>query len=69
MDAVTRGQRGGLFSIPIGLTIGDSSTNYQKDRRDEKEIGKNRKFANNRGTSVTTDPFNKLVSNAIGDPY
>lgn len=69
MDAITRGQRGGLFSIPLGNTIGDPSTNYQKDRRDEREIGKSRKFANNRGRVNTTDPFNKLVSNAIGDPY
>ena len=69
MEAITRGQRGGMFSIALGNTIGDSSTNYQCDRRDASLIGKNKKFANNRGRNNTTEPFNKLVTNAIGDPY
>lgn len=69
MDAVTRGQRGGLFSLPLGNTIGDSSTYYVKDRKENSEVGKNRCFANTRGRITTSDPFNKLSSNAIGDPY
>ena len=41
MDARTKnGQRLGLFSYPMPLTVGDASTNYQKDRRPAKEIGK-----------------------------
>lgn len=51
------------------LTVGDASTNYQKDRRAAKDIGKLKGFANSRGKSTTTDTFNKLVSNAIGDEY
>ncbi len=63
------GQRLGLFSHPICLTVGDASTNYQKDRRPAQEIGKMKNFSNNRGKSTTTETFNKLVSNAIGDEY
>lgn len=34
MDArVQSGQRQGLFSSALPLTVGDASTNYQKDRR------------------------------------
>lgn len=70
MDARTKnGQRLGLFSQAMPLTVGDASTNYQKDRRPKAEIGKLKGFANNRGKSVTTDCFNKLASNAIGDEY
>jgi len=69
MDTVNRGQRGGLFSIPLGLTVGDPSTYYQRDRKNENEVGLKRSFANHRGKTTTTDTFNKLVSNAIGDPY
>ena len=70
MDARTnQGQRLGLFSYPMGLTVGDSSTNYQKDRRPASEIGKLKGFANSRGKSTCSDTFNKLVSNAIGDEF
>ena len=69
MEAQGRGQRGGLFSIPLGLTIGDGSTNYQKDRRESEECGRLKGFANERGRATTTDTFNKLSSNAIGDSY
>jgi len=51
------------------LTVGDSSTNYQKDRRPAAEIGKKKNFANSRGRSTVTETFNKLQSNAIGDEY
>ena len=51
------------------LTIGDSSTNYQKDRRPKEEIGRKKGFVNNRGKSTCSDTFNKLVSNAVGDEY
>ena len=71
MDARQRalGQRLGLFSHPICLTVGDASTNYQKDRRPAQEIGKLKKFSNHRGKSTTAETFNKLISNAIGDEY
>lgn len=67
MEAQGRGQRGGLFSLPLGLTIGDASTNYQCDKRDPEVIGKLKGFANDRGRATTTDTFSKLHSNAIGD--
>ena len=63
------GQRLGLFSYPMALTVGDASTNYQKDRRPAEEVGKLKGFSNNRGKSTTTDTFGKLISNAIGDEY
>jgi hypothetical protein len=70
MEARTRGgQRLGLFSYPMPLTVGDSSTNYQKDRRPAEQIGKLKGFSNNRGKSTTTETFGRLVSNAIGDEY
>lgn len=70
MDARTRsGQRLGLFSYPMALTVGDASTNYQKERRPAEEIGKLKNFSNNRGKSTTQATFNKLESNAIGDEY
>ena len=71
MDARQRamGQRLGLFSHPMCLTVGDSSTNYQKDRRPADQIGRLKNFSNNRGKSTTTETFNKFVSNAIGDEY
>jgi hypothetical protein len=53
----------------MALTVGDSSTNYQKDRRPAAEIGALRSFSNNRGKSTTTETFGKLISNAIGDEY
>ena len=53
----------------MSLTIGDSSTNYQKERRPAKEIGKLRNFSNNRGNLITAEPFNKLTSNSIGDEF
>ena len=69
LDAGTRGQRGGLFSLPLGLTIGDASTNYQRDRKPAELVGKTKGFSNSRGKSTTAEPFNKLQSNAIGDEY
>ena len=32
-------------------------------------MGKLKNFSNNRGKSTTTETFNKLVSNAVGDEY
>ena len=63
------GQRHGLFSYPMALTVGDASTNYNCDRRPKELIGKMKNFANNRGKSTTTDTFNKLEPNAIGDEF
>ena len=63
------GQRLGLFSYPMALTVGDSSTNYQKDRKPADQVGKIKGFSNNRGKSTTTETFGKLISNAIGDEY
>lgn len=55
--------------MPMSLTVGDASTNYQCDRRKASEVGRMRNFANNRGKSTTTDTFNKLESNAVGDEF
>jgi hypothetical protein len=55
--------------MPMALTVGDPSTNYQCDRRKASEVGRMRNFANNRGKSTTTDTFNKLQSNAVGDEF
>jgi hypothetical protein len=69
MDHIAKGQRGGYFSMPMSLTIGDSSTHYHKQRRDEKEIGRVRAVSVNRGKNASTQPFEKLKSLAVGDEY
>lgn len=58
-----------MFSVPLPLHIGDSSVHYFKDRRPKAEIGKLKNIINSRGNSVVTAPFNKLITNAIGDDY
>jgi hypothetical protein len=58
-----------MFSYPMALTVGDASTNYQKDRRPAEEVGALRGFSNNRGRQTTSETFGKLISNAIGDEY
>ena len=63
------GQRGGLFSLPQPLTVGDSSTNYQCARRPKDLIGKQRNFSVYRGKSTTTDTFGKLETNAVNDEF
>ena len=70
MDArVRHGQRLGVFSSALPLTVGDHSTNYQKERKNKDQVGTVKNFANSRGRSTCSDTFNKLVSNAIGDDY
>ena len=70
MNARTQsGQRLGMFSQGIPLTVGDASTNYQCDRRPKEDIGRMRNFSNTRGKLTTQNTFNKLQSNAIGDDY
>ena len=63
------GPRQGLFSQAMPLTVGDKSTNYQCARRPKEEIGKQRNFSVYRGKTVTTDTFNKLQTNAVGDEF
>ena len=58
-----------MFSHPMPLTVGDSSTYYHVDRRPAEQVGKVRNFSTNRGKIVTTETFGKLQSNAIGDEY
>lgn len=70
MAARTRsGQRLGLFSSALPLTVGDASTDYQKERRPAEEIGRLRAFSVARGKQVTAETFEKIKSNAIGDEY
>ena len=54
--------------MPVGLTIGDSSTNYQTFRKERHEVGLNKGMTINacRGSKET---FGKFQSNALGDPY
>ena len=61
-------QRNALFSMPVGLTVGDSSTNYQTYRKERHEVGLNKGMTINqcRGAKET---FGKFQSNALGDPY
>ena len=63
------GQRHGLFSGAVPLTIGDTSSFYDCARRPAEEVGKQRSFSNNRGMQTTAEPFGKFASNAIGDEY
>lgn len=63
------GPRQGLFSLALPLTVGDSSTNYQCERRSKELVGKQRNFSVCRGKTVTTDTFNKLQTNAVGDEF
>ena len=58
-----------MFSSALPLTVGDPSSNYQCDRREKSQVGKLKNFSNNRGKSTTTETFNRLVSNAVGDEY
>jgi hypothetical protein len=53
-------QRLGLFSYPMGLTVGDSSSYYDCPRRPAEEIGRLKGFLNSRGKKSTTDTFGKL---------
>ena len=58
-----------MFSSAMPLTVGDASTDYQKERRPAHEIGKLRNFSNTRGKTTCSETFGKLESNAIGDEY
>ena len=69
MGVRTSGQRHGLFSGAMPLTIGDASSYYDCARRPAEEVGKQRSFTVNRGKKVTAQPFGKFSSNAIGDEY
>ena len=61
-------QRNALFSMPVGLTVGDSSTNYQTFRKERHEVGLNRGMTVNR-CKDSKSTFGKFQSNALGDPY
>lgn len=54
--------------MPISLTVGDESTNYQTKRKDAKDCGKVKDMVIN-PSRRTGDTFTKLASNSIGDPY
>ena len=62
--------RNALFSMPVSLTVGDSSTCYQTFRKERHEVGQNRRISVNpcKGTTAT-EGFGKFESNALGDPY
>ena len=56
--------------MPVGLTIGDSSTCYQTFRKERNQVGLNKGMTVNRCKGTTpTEGFGKFESNAIGDPY
>ena len=52
--------------MPVGLTVGDASTNYQTYRKERNEVGLNRGMLSEQKTKAT---FGKFQSNALGDPY
>lgn len=54
--------------MPVSLTVGDSSTNYQTFRKERNEVGLNKGMTVNKCRG-TTETFTKFTSNAIGDPY
>ena len=54
--------------MPVGLTIGDSSTNYQTFRKERHEVGQNRAMTINR-CKDSKSTFGNFTSNALGDPY
>lgn len=63
------GQRQGMFSSALPLTVGDKSSYYDVARKPAEEVGKVRAFSNNRGMKTTAECFGKFTSNAIGDEY
>ena len=54
--------------MPVGLTVGDDSTNYQTFRKERHEVGQNRAMTVN-GCKNAKETFGKFQSNALGDPY
>lgn len=54
--------------MPIALTIGDESTNYQTKRKNATDCGKTKDMIINPSRRCG-DTFTKLQSNCIGDPY
>lgn len=57
-----------MFSMPVGLTVGDSSTCYQTYRKERNQVGLNKGMTVNqcRGAKET---FGNFQSNALGDPF
>ena len=54
--------------MPVSLTVGDSSTNYQTFRKERHEVGLNRGMTVNR-CKGNKETFGVFQSNALGDPY
>jgi hypothetical protein len=54
--------------MPVGLTVGDSSTCYQTFRKERHEVGLNRGMTVN-GCKGNKETFGNFQSNALGDPY
>ena len=54
--------------MPLGITIGDSSTVYQTFRKEKHQVGlkKGMSVARAKGAKET---FGRFQSNAVGDPY
>ena len=61
-------QRNALFSMPVGLTVGDNSTCYQTFRKERHEVGLNRAMTVN-GCKNAKETFGNFQSNALGDPF
>lgn len=56
--------------MPVGLTVGDSSTCYQTFRKERHQVGLNKGMTVNKCKgSGATETFGKFTSNALGDPY
>ena len=61
-------QRNALFSMPVSLTVGDSSTCYQTFRKERNEVGLNKGMTINQ-CKGHKETFGTFASNALGDPF
>lgn len=57
-----------MFSLPMSLTIGDSSTVYNTYRKERSEVGKIKSIVVN-PSKPANESFGPLNSNSIGSPY
>jgi len=70
-DIRSQQQRNGMFTMPLGLTIGDNSTCYATFRKERKDVGaiKPMSVGPCRKIGNLNSTFEPIRSNAVGDPY
>ena len=57
-----------MFSMPVGLAVGDDSMCYQTYRRERNQVGLNKKMSVNQCKGAK-ETFGTFASNALGDPF